>query len=62
MTKNNNNPIDKKLDKALDFLEQLIAIQLYAAGATQPEISSNLGIALGKVNRLVKGVKSPKGN
>lgn len=54
------HPLDSRLQKVADFLEQLIAVQMYRGGATQPEIAVNLGIAVGKVNKLVKGVKPPK--
>ncbi len=54
------HPLDAKLEKVADLLEQLIAVQMYRSGATQPEIAANLGMAVGKVNRLVKGVKAPK--
>jgi DNA-binding transcriptional regulator LsrR (DeoR family) len=49
-----------KLDRAVQLLEQLVAIQLYQGGATQPEISKNLGFSVGKVNGLVKGMKARK--
>ena len=56
------HPLDAKLEKVADLMEQLIAVQMYRSGATQPEIAANLGMAVGKVNRLVKGVKAPKEN
>ena len=52
--------LSAKLQKVADLLEQLIAVQMYRSGATQPEIAANLGMSVGKVNRLVKGVKPPK--
>jgi DNA-binding CsgD family transcriptional regulator len=54
------SPLEGKLDTALHLLEQLIAIQLYRGGATQKEIGDNLGISIGKVNGLVRGLKAPK--
>jgi hypothetical protein len=54
--------IDKKIDEIINSIQKLIAIQLYMGGSKQTEISENLGIALGTVNKLVKGVKSPKLN
>lgn len=56
------HPLDAKLQRITDLLEQLIAVQMYRGGATQPEIATNLGMALGKVNKLIKGVKPPKYN
>ena len=49
---------DLKLDKILGLLEQLVAIQLYIGGTTQSDIAKNLGISIGKVNKLVSGMKS----
>lgn len=54
------HPLEAKLQLIADLLEQLIAIQMYRGGATQPEIAANLGMAVGKVNKFVKGVKPPK--
>lgn len=51
---------DNKLDQLLVLIEQLVAIQLYSGGATQKQIADNLGISVGKVNSLVKGMKTPK--
>lgn len=48
---------DAKLEQVINLLEQLVAIQLYAGGAKQQEIASNLGFSVGKVNSLVKGIK-----
>jgi len=39
------------------LLKQSIAIQLYVAGASQDEISSNLRLSKGTVNKMVKGIK-----
>jgi DNA-binding transcriptional regulator LsrR (DeoR family) len=35
---------------------------MYSGGATQPEIATNLGMSVGKVNKIIKGVKPPKEN
>lgn len=57
-----SHPLDAKLQKVIDLLEQLVAVQMYGGGATQPEIATNLGISVGKVNKIIKGVRPPKGN
>jgi hypothetical protein len=54
------HPLGAKLQRVSDLLEQLIAVQMYRGGATQPQIAVSLDMALGKVNKLVKGVKPPK--
>lgn len=56
---------DKKIFEELSemhkLLEQLIAIQLYANGASQKSIASNMSISLTRVNAFVKGMKVKKG-
>ena len=59
-SKQPTHPLDANLQRVADLLEQLIAVQMYRSGATQSEIAANLGMSVGKVNRLVKGVKPPK--
>ena len=54
--------LEAKIQKIADLLEQLIAVQMYRGGATQREIATNLNMAVGKVNKLVKGVKTSKEN
>ncbi len=56
------HPLEAKMERIAGLLEHLIAVEMYRGGATQPEIGANLGMSLGKVNKLVKGVKSPKEN
>jgi DNA-binding transcriptional regulator LsrR (DeoR family) len=62
MKKRSGRPISQgvELHKLVALLEQLVAIQLYAGGATQPEIADNMNISAGKVNSLVKGWKHRK--
>ncbi|OGI82785.1 hypothetical protein A3E95_02190 [Candidatus Nomurabacteria bacterium RIFCSPHIGHO2_12_FULL_44_22b] len=52
--------LDGKFGEITNLLQQLVAVQLYRSGAIQSEIATNLGIAIGTVNKLVKGVKSQK--
>ncbi|MFH0829519.1 MAG: hypothetical protein V1907_05115 [Candidatus Kerfeldbacteria bacterium] len=56
------NPLDAKLQRVADLLEQLIAVEMYRGGATQSDIAASLDMSVGKVNKLVKGVKAPKEN
>lgn len=56
------NILASKLQRVADLLEQLIAVEMYRGGATQHKIGTSLGMALGKVNRLVKGIKPPQQN
>jgi DNA-binding transcriptional regulator LsrR (DeoR family) len=54
------HPLDAMLQKIAGLLEQLIAVEMYRGGATQTDISASLSMSVGKVNKLVKGVKAPK--
>ena len=60
--KNNTpkHPLEAKMDRANNLLEHLIAVEMYKGGAGQQEVADSLGIAIGKVNRLVKGITPPK--
>ncbi len=49
-----------KLDEFKILLEQVVAINLYANGATQDEIVENMHISKTKVNAYVKGMKVAK--
>ena len=52
----------KQNEKVISLLEQLVAVEMYKGGATQDDIATAMGVSKGKVNGLVKGVKSPKEN
>jgi len=56
------HPLESKIQKVADLLEHMLAVQMYTSGATQPDIAKNLGMSVGKVNGLVKGVKALKNN
>lgn len=47
----------KRLDIIISLLQHCLAIQLYRGGLTQQAIGKHLGIATGKVNKLLKGIK-----
>ncbi len=48
---------NKSLKKIEILLQQLLAVQLYQAGATQLEIAKHLNISTGKTSEMLKGVK-----
>ncbi|PIS14466.1 hypothetical protein COT64_02490 [Candidatus Shapirobacteria bacterium CG09_land_8_20_14_0_10_39_12] len=50
----------KRLDKVISLLQHSLAVQLYRSDVSQPAIGKLLGIATGKVNRLLKGIKKEK--
>ncbi len=49
----NNNPELKQISQ---YLQHLLAIELWRGGVSQAEIGKKLGIATGSVNKLLKGV------
>ena len=60
--KSQSHPLDAKLARITALLEQLIAVEMYRGGAPQKEIAANLEMSIGKVNSLIKGVKTLKEN
>ncbi len=56
------HPLEGRLEKVSALLEHLIAVQMYRGGATQPDIAASLHMSVGKVNGLVKGIKTNKEN
>ena len=52
--------LNKALVDIRGLMQHSLAVQLYCAGATQDEITKNLRIGKGKVNKMVKGVKLTK--
>ncbi len=61
-TKPAANPLESKVERLAGLIEHLIAVEMYRGGAGQKEIATSLGMSVGKVNGLVKGVKAPKEN
>lgn len=51
------NDQNKSLIKIEELLKQLLALQLYQAGANQQQIAKHLKVSKTTVNELLKGVK-----
>jgi len=49
-------PIDQA-EKIVELLQHLLAIELWRSGLSQQQIRARLGISIGAVNKLLKGVK-----
>ena len=45
-----------ELKQVSQYLQHLLAIELWRGGVSQAEIGKKLGIATGSVNKLLKGV------
>ncbi len=57
MVDKNTDNLNKTMNDIKRLLQQMIAIQLYCAGAKQKDIAKNLGLAVGTINGMVKGIK-----
>lgn len=55
--KNRRKTVRAKPLESIELLERLVAINLYANGASQEEIAKNLRVSKGKANQYVKGIK-----
>lgn len=49
-------PIDQD-GKIVELLQHLLAIELWRSGLSQQQIRARLGISIGAVNSMLKGVK-----
>mgnify|MGYP001567657396 CR=1 FL=1 len=47
----------KRLEDLADLMRWLVAIELWKGGVAQADISKRLGIAVGSVNKYVKGIE-----
>ena len=47
----------KQLEDLVYLIQWLVAIELWKGGVAQAEISKRLGIAVGSVNKYVKGIE-----
>lgn len=60
MSNNHNQTVEKKLDVAVELLQNLLALELYKSGATQDIIGKRLHVAKSTVVEMLKGVKKEK--
>jgi predicted transcriptional regulator len=47
---------DEKLDKAIDLLKHLLALELAREGVSRQAIAKHVGVATAKVGQMLKGV------
>ena len=55
--KNERQPLEAKLDTAIELLQLLAAIELWRSGVTQEAIGKHLHIAKATVGTMLKGVR-----
>ena len=47
----------KQREKIIELLQRILAVQLYANGASQSLIAKRLGVATATVNEMLRGLK-----
>jgi NADH:ubiquinone oxidoreductase subunit E len=52
--------IEKKLDKIIELLQKLLAVELFINNANMADISKNLHVATAKVVHMLKGINKRK--
>lgn len=58
MPKRRETTTDEKLDKAIDLLKHLLALELAREGVSRQTIEKHTGLATATVVRMLKGVKN----
>jgi hypothetical protein len=54
---NETKSIEKKLDAAIELLQQIVALELARRGASQEAIGKSIHVAKAKVGLMLAGVK-----
>ncbi len=57
MPKSRNTSTDEKLDKAIELLKHLLALELAREGVPRQAIAKHIGVATATVSEMLKGVK-----
>ena len=58
MPKRRETTTDEKLDKAIELLKHLLALELVREGVSRQAIAKHTGLATATVVRMLKGVKN----
>jgi DNA-binding IclR family transcriptional regulator len=58
MPKKREMTTDEKLDKAIELLKHLLAVELAREGVSRQAIAKHTGLATATVVRMLKGVKN----
>jgi predicted transcriptional regulator len=51
------DPLEQKLDKVIELLQHLVALELSRRGATQEEIGKSIHVAKAAVVKMLVGIK-----
>jgi hypothetical protein len=57
MPEQNISKVEEKLDQIISLLQQSVAVQLFAAGASKGEVQKNLKMNRAKVFAMLAGLK-----
>jgi predicted transcriptional regulator len=57
MPKARNTSTEEKLDKAIELLKHLLALELAREGVSRQVIAKQIGVATATVSEMLKGVK-----
>jgi len=58
MPKSRMQSTDEKLDKAIELLKHLLALELAREGVSRQAIARHIGVATAKVISMLRGVKN----
>jgi len=58
MPKSGMQSTDEKLDKAIELLKHLLALELAREGVSRQAIAKHIGVATAKVTSMLKGIKN----
>lgn len=56
------NPVEQKLDRVIELLQHLVALELSRRGATQETIGKSIHVAKASVVKMLTGVKKDGAN
>lgn len=52
-----SNPVEEKLDRVIELLEHLVALELSRRGATHEAIGKSIHVAKATIGKMLAGVK-----
>ncbi len=58
MPKTRSTTTDEKLDKSIELLKHLLALELAREGVPRQAIAKHIGVATATVGQMLKGVKN----
>jgi transposase len=61
MPKAGRETVEEKLDKAIDLLKHLLALELAREGIPRKTIAKHIGVATATIGEMLKGVKKNGG-